>query len=106
MTKDMSNKDIITLYAMHVRWVSSGIDSLKPITLLSDKEVALIEEAIKASACSLSPLQRAALQGRIGGLTNEQIAKATGYSAAYVCQALNSSMNKIDFSSIRGEKSK
>ena len=84
MTKDMSNKDIITLYAMHVRWVSSGIDSLKPITLLSDKEVALIEEAIKASACSLSPLQRAALQGRIGGLTNEQIAKATGYSAAYV----------------------
>lgn len=101
-----NNKTIIDTYILHRRWMASGIDISdgNVITLLSDDEVSKIEDAIKAATPSMSPLERYALQGRLDGLSGEQIARASGYHVITVYQAIASAIAKINFSGLNVRK--
>lgn len=100
----ITNKSIFNMYVMHQRLATSDVIANHPMKLLDDETVTEIEAAINDAAPSLSPLERIALQGRLDGLTNSQLAQVTGYSAAYISQALSSAIRQLDFSTIQLNK--
>lgn len=91
------NKMIIDIYALYRQREAAGAVGT-PVTLPSNDQVAQIEQCIRESTAKMSPLERCVLQGRIDGLTTEQLAQQTGYTPGYICQVGNVAIKKIDFS--------
>lgn len=94
-------KMIIDAYALCRRRELAGADE-RPLLLPNAEQARKIEACIMEAAKKMTPLECYTLQGRIDGLSTEQMAAHANYTPGYICQVLNAAVQKIDFSTLMG----
>lgn len=66
------------------------------VTMLTPEQVNRVEESIRAATPNMTTLERAALQGKLDGMTVEAIAEQLGRGRGYVYQAITSAIKQIN----------
>lgn len=66
------------------------------VTMLTPEQVNRVEESIRAATPNMTTLERAALQGKLDGMTVETIAEQLGRDRGYVYQAITSAIKQIN----------
>lgn len=85
-------KALLDLYVLQ-RARASTSDAL---TMLTPEQVNRVEESIRAATPNMTTLERAALQGKLDGMTVETIAEQLGRDRGYVYQAITSAIKQIN----------
>ena len=85
-------KAVLDLYVLQ-RARASTSDAL---TMLTPEQVNRVEESIRAATPNMTTLERAALQGKLDGMTVETIAEQLGRDRGYVYQAITSAIKQIN----------
>ena len=66
------------------------------VTMLTPEQVNRVEESIRAATPNMTTLERAALQGKLDGMTVEAIAEQLGRGRGYIYQAITSAIKQIN----------
>ena len=85
-------KALLDLYVLQ-RARASTSDAL---TMLTPEQVNRVEESIRAATPNMTTLERAALQGKLDGMTVETIAEQLGRDRGYIYQAITSAIKEIN----------
>lgn len=66
------------------------------VAMLTPEQFNRVEESIRTASPNMNTLERAALQGKLDGLTVEAIAEQLGRGRGYVYQAITSAIKQIN----------
>lgn len=85
-------KALLNLYIMQ----SNRASTSDAVAMLTPEQVNRVEESIRAATPNMTTLERAALQGKLDGMTVEAIAGQLGRGRGYVYQAITSAIKQIN----------
>ncbi len=85
-------KVLLNLYILQCARSSTS----EAVTMLTPEQVNRVEESIRAATPNMTTLERAALQGKLDGMTVEAIAEQLGRGRGYVYQAITSAIKQIN----------
>lgn len=85
-------KALLDLYILQ----SNRASATDAVAMLTPEQMARVEESIRAATPNMTTLERAALQGKLDGMTVETIAEQLGRGRGYVYQAITSAIKQIN----------
>lgn len=85
-------KALLDLYILQ----SNRASATDAVAMLTPEQVNRVEESIRAATSNMTTLERAALQGKLDGMTVEAIAEQLGRGRGYVYQAITSAIKQIN----------
>ena len=85
-------KALLNLYIMQ----SNRASTSDAVAMLTPEQVNRVEESIRAATPNMTTLERAALQGKLDGMTVEAIAEQLGRGRGYIYQAITSAIKQIN----------
>lgn len=84
-------KALLDLYIMQ----SNRASTTDAVAMLTSDQMVRVEESIRSASPNMTTLERAALQGKLDGMTVEAIAEQLGRGRGYIYQAITSAIKQI-----------